>query len=210
VISAYYPAAVTAADVARDRAQRAYGVSSAIAAALATAGFFAGIAERPWQVQIAGGAALTLWLLTACTFMYTVGASAKPHREPEPDSADAFVRSALARAREERDAVNIKQRTARLMTVAAVIATLGALLLALVLPGENTYAELSISPGALRGLVRACGPQDAGVQGSLLETTPLPVERDVVMFEPLSCRRAGTIVQIPRSEIITLSTVRSP
>jgi hypothetical protein len=123
VVAAYYPAAVAAADAARDRAQRAYGISSAIAASLVAFGAFSDFESRPLLVQIFGIVAITAWLAAALLFMFTIG-SAPSATTTTYKTPDAFVHAALERARTERDLVNRRQSYARKATVAAVVLTL--------------------------------------------------------------------------------------
>jgi hypothetical protein len=61
VVNAYYPRALAVPDAARSRAQAAYTIASAIAAALVAAGVFGNLDQRPELVQGLGVAALVGW-----------------------------------------------------------------------------------------------------------------------------------------------------
>src|SRR6476620_3952112 len=75
IIDAYYPLVVSLPEKARSRAQAAYGVASAIAAALVALGIFGKVGERPLAVQVLGLIALCAWLVTALLFMRAVSQS---------------------------------------------------------------------------------------------------------------------------------------
>src|SRR5436190_378474 len=78
---AYYEGAVGAVEQTRQRAQTAFQMASAIAAAIVAAGFFAHISEKPLWVKLVAVAAFVLWLLSA---LLLLGAAVGEYREDDP------------------------------------------------------------------------------------------------------------------------------
>jgi hypothetical protein len=170
VVAAYYPAAVAAADAARDRAQRAYGISSAIAGSLVAFGAFSDFESRPLAVQILGIAATSAWLLAALLFMFTIGA-ARTTTATTYDTPDAFVRGALDRARTERDSVNRSQSYARMATVAAVVLTLLTLVVLVAdppSPASEVPGTASLTAAGLAEVRLSCSTASSSVAVALV------------------------------------------
>lgn len=69
IISGHYGRALAEPVNARARAQWAYTVASATAAALVTAGILSDLPSYPWPVKVLGVLALSAWVVTAGLFM---------------------------------------------------------------------------------------------------------------------------------------------
>lgn len=198
VVKAYYPAAVAAADAARDRAQRAYGVSSAIAASIVALGAFSDFESRPVGLQALGILTAAAWLASAVCFMYTIGASEPAAAGRSYGTSDEFVGAVLERARKERDAVNERQAWARRISAVAVALTLLTIsLFALAHPvSDDVDGDLQ--------LVRPLQPELASLCPHLADSTHVSLavatlEHNYVRF---ALRQPGcprTTIYVPRA-----------
>src|SRR5437588_326206 len=86
-LNAYYPALIASADAARARAQVAYTIASATAAALVAAGVLTNIAAAPFWVRLLGTASLIAWITVAALFMFVV-MRVRPQRKKSRSPSD--------------------------------------------------------------------------------------------------------------------------
>ena len=199
VVDAYYPRALGVPDAARARAQAAYGIASAIAAALVAAGVFGHLGERHWIVQVLGIGALCCWLFAAGLFAVAVSAPFYEARPTQP-SAEAFVYAALDAAAEERDAVDWWQGWARTIAALAAAVTVAALIAALIRqPDETKRATVVLKANASAAVRGACG---TGTQTLAGQVDPSALEKEFVTVEldPGACGSAKSVA-VPRSQI---------
>jgi hypothetical protein len=208
VIEKYYDRFVGASDAARQRAQAAYAVASAIAAGLVAAGAFGGLDERPLPVKILGPTALAAWLLTAWLFLLAVSVYVRPPKNP--DSSDqvkgafAFVTEIRRRVAHERGVVDCLQQRARRMAAAAGILTVAALILAVFLPApvEQKDGQLKLSPAGMTAVDAICPiPLASNVLDASIETAT--VDDEIVRFElpPGTCGPEATPIEAPQADV---------
>jgi len=146
VAEAYYTKKIAAPTAARLNSQNAYTIAAAVAAAVITAGAFAGLETEPLGVRIVGTLALLAWMVTAALFMRAVAA---PYLrvESEPDkvfSRRAFVEAALANAKNEDATINGRQRQARWLAGIASLLTVTAVGLAIFLPSSSATENVTV------------------------------------------------------------------
>lgn len=92
IVGAVYPAMLSEPTTVRARAQTAYTIASAIAAALVTAGVVAKIKEFPAVVQVFGVLAVATWLLAAGLFINISRRVTKiPRTDDDLLTAEVFV-----------------------------------------------------------------------------------------------------------------------
>src|SRR5262245_38789422 len=81
ITTEFYTQILSASKDARARAQNAYTIASATAAALVAAGLFAHIRDYPDIVQFLGVAALAIWLLAAGVYLWIARQAPQPPDE---------------------------------------------------------------------------------------------------------------------------------
>jgi MFS family permease len=123
VVSAYYPDALKAAETARTRAQTAYTIASAVAAALVAAGIFGDISKEQGWVKDVGFAALLGWLVAAGMFIFAITASVNPVVQGTQGDVDSFVIGVLQNVAAERKTVTDRQNRAYGATAVAILLT---------------------------------------------------------------------------------------
>jgi hypothetical protein len=127
VVKAFYPSLLSAGQAARDRAQSAFSIASAITAVLVAGGAFADIGRRSDWLKGLGLLTLAAWVATAFLFLRAVASPVASPNQADVSSED-FARAVLANSRAERDAVQSRQRTALWTSGGAMILTLMLLL----------------------------------------------------------------------------------
>jgi hypothetical protein len=125
VIAAYYPSALAEAQAVRTRAQSAYTIASAVAAAIVAGGFFGDVDQQRLWVQVLGLVTLAAWLLTAGLFIHAIAGTVRPAVVGTQSGVDAFVNAAMDNASNERSTVVGRQGRAYGATVFSIVLTLG-------------------------------------------------------------------------------------
>lgn len=158
VADAYYRKAIDAPEAARRRAQGAYAIAGAVAAAVVTAGAFGDLAGRPLSVRLLGAMALIAWIATAALFMRAVAAPFKSLRKELFSKLD-FVNEVMGKAESEREAVDDRQLLARSAAALASFLTVAVVALALFLPAASDAKAgmVDLSPGEQKSLSALCG-----------------------------------------------------
>jgi MFS family permease len=131
VVDAFYRRMLSAPDLARQRAQVAYTIAGAVAAALVAAGAVADLGAKPWWFQVLGAVALVAWLVTAGLFVWAV---ALPYSAEAPEKIKGraeFVQFALDDHATEQ--FHIDRRQAMALSAGTVAAGLTVIAIALVL-----------------------------------------------------------------------------
>ena len=200
LVNAYYPRALAVPDGARSRAQAAYGISSAIAAALVAAGVFGGLDQRPALVQALGVGALVGWLLAAGLYLVAVS---RPFQSAAADqsSADAFASAALTAAKTERDKVDFWQKAAAFVSGLAAIVTVIALSSALVdTPTDARGATIVLSGKGMASMTAACGATRRALTGLV---SPGDLEKEFVgmTLDAGECGAKKRFFAVPRSSV---------
>lgn len=210
IVEGYYSQLMTAGSTARERAQTAYTVASATAAAIVAAGVLTGISKFPSWVQLLGWLALGAWLVTAAIFMW-ISRKAPLHTNP---SGRAKEQTFLAFAIDEAvdDATKVEKELRRALTGASVALLLTALAIALAL---LTPAQPQTVPATLflkedsQGLAANLCPKaetSTNLFGAL-ESDSLGDAFVVLHRDAGFCRNHSVVLRIPRGVI---TAVRSP
>lgn len=201
VVGAYYPHALAVPDRARSRAQAAYGIASAIAAALVAAGVFGNLDQRSILVQVLGVAALVGWLLASGLYLIAVSRPFVPATANQA-SADAFVNAALAAAKAERDKIDHWQNAAGIVSGLAVVVTVATLIAALVETpaSDSKAATVALTDKGVAAVTAACRKRPTKISGSV---SPSELDKEFVnmTLDAGICGRAKTVVALPRAQI---------
>ncbi|HEX6679798.1 MAG TPA: hypothetical protein VF063_04050 [Gaiellaceae bacterium] len=208
VVDAYYARGVTAADRARDRAEKGYTISSAVAAALVAAGAFTKLDERPELVQALGLVSLSLWLLAALLYIWTVAVPLKFEKDPDWHSGLDFVKGVSQSVWAELLALKPRIVAALVVTVAAIAFTAATLVAATVDSGGAApeRARVALTPktdGALRTL---CTVPVADLYAIV---DPDNLDDDVVQLKAPAgaCRATETDLTVPGTAILAVEEV---
>jgi len=201
VVDAYYPRALTVSDNARGRAQAAYGVASAIAAALVAAGVFGDLGERTTAVQVLGVAALVAWLIAAGLFLFAL--SAPFYETPPPqEGAGAFVYSVLDAASRERRNVDQWSTRARWTSIAAGLLTVLAFGLAVFSdpPSKTREGRITLMAASTEAVADRCPRLSATFAGRLDKAD---LEKEFVSITPdgAVCGEEGAVISVPRAQV---------
>lgn len=215
-LNTYYPTVVASADRARARAQAAYTISSATAAALVTAGALAGLRSLAAPVQIVGGIALLGWLMSAAFFM-AVSKEVKPihagekGKPPTPEMLDAgeFVVRVLAEAKNAEKKVEARLNRAVITSWIAMAMTALVFLLSVVLPPPGHIEEvvLNLSPVGEKIVAEACGTSS---DEALVELDVTSLENDFVVLRTPEgvCGQDEELLLVPSSAVETVEQPR--
>jgi len=159
LVDAFYRRLIDAPDAARRRAQAAYVIASALAAATLGAGALGNLEEAHLGLKILGPTVVVAWLVSAALFLWAV---AVPYADPEtPKQAtgfDEFRKAVLKSHFDEQDEIDRRQFWARVASALAATLTMATVVLALVLdnPPRDAQATLRLHADARRDLTRIC------------------------------------------------------
>ena len=202
VISAYYPTALQAAESARTRAQAAYTIASAVAAAIVAGGIFGDIGAEPPGIQILGVATLAVWLLAAILFIHAITSSVVAPNTGTQPNVDDFVNAALDNASSERSTVVSRQKKAYITSVVAILMTL-ALVIALLIDdpdSESIAAKVSVTAAGKTIMESVC-PEATDVIHGEIDPTKLGSAFVAVKADAGICADEAVEVRLPRSSI---------
>jgi MFS family permease len=200
VVGAYYPRALSVPDSARARAQAAYGIASAIAAALVAAGVFGNLSEAARLVQALGVAALVAWLVAAGLFLVAVSAPFEAASQTQ-SSVEAFVNAALEAAQTERTKIDGWQTKAGVASGLAAALTVAALVAALVdTPSSTRAGTIALTTKGQAAVAAACGKMSTKITGSV---SPDDLEKNFVSLtlDKGVCGGKSLVVSVPRGQI---------
>jgi hypothetical protein len=195
VADAYYRKAIGAAAAARTNSQSAYTIAAAVAAAVFTAGAFAGLKEEPLGVKIVGAAAFLAWLVAAGLFMRAVAAPyLRLSSEPREVTSELdFMKAALTNAKNETDTINGRQRAARMVSTVASFFTLLAVALVLFLSPASASQNISVrlSPPDQGHLSELCDQPVPTVMTGTAD--PSTFDEEAITFDPSAseCKASG-------------------
>jgi hypothetical protein len=206
--AAYYQHSALAASGARERAQTAFTMTSAVAAGFTALGVFTGISSDPTLVQTLAVLAVIAWLLSSALYLYAaVGEYWAKDEQPEKSIArtpEAFIDTVYDDIRGERDAVYDRLRRAVLVSFFALAFT-GMTVASAVFdkPTDDPHATIELTSGGIKAIKAACG--------SLSPLNDLRVERstldhDVIIIDPpeKSCGQASELA-LPRGEVAAIA-----
>ncbi len=201
VIDAYYPEYVHRASAARARAQGAYTIAGAVAAAIVAAGVAGDIAAASWPVQALGVMALAAWLITAWLFIQAV---AVPVERPSGQTSDpaTFVKNVLEWVNCEQKTIENWLRRAFWSTLVALALTFTSVVIALAVPrpSSEVHGRLSLTSAGRSAIAALCGRSPDTVAGSVDPAT-LGNAFTVLRLDAGMCGRQAYKVWLPRGSI---------
>ena len=205
VVSAYYARTMASSDAARQRAQAAYGIASALAVGIGAAGLFGDIGDRSLGVQIAAVLALMTWLIAAGLFLHTVSSPFEIQVTPQSD-ADAFVDEALRTIRGERKAIDRWQRRAQAASAVAALVTVLAFGAALQFTNadEQQAATVMLSRDGVAAVSAVCGHHVDVLRG---EVAPAGLDAEFVEVHVARgvCGHTPTRLAVSRDEVAVVA-----
>lgn len=191
VVDAYYRRVLDQPEAARRRAQAAYVIASAVAAAVLAAGALGKLDREPALLQILGPIVLVAWLSSAGLFLWAV---AVPYRDPDlPEEVkgfNAFLDAVLTSSDNERKDIDSRQRRARITAGVAAALTVLTVVLALALPvTTKTQAGVLRLRNEARGdLIKLCGKKMPSVVEGEIDTSSLADRSVAVELPTTACR----------------------
>jgi hypothetical protein len=205
IVGAYYPRALSLPDTARSRAQAAYGVASAIAAALIAFGAFGSLGERPFAVQALGFLALCGWLVAALLFMRAVSATVES--VPAEHDADAFARAVVAATTRERQEIEKRLRLALGAAVVAAVVTVTAVGAIVRVPArvQSVAASVDLSKRGQETLAALCGTSHQIIRGRLPESS-LKERFLTITMDPAACQGRRVKLHVPIEDVVGVAT----
>ena len=215
--NAYYAREINKPEAARSRAQAGFGIASAAAVILITAGVVTKFQTLPIWVLVIGLATLLLWFATAATFLWAVSA---PITNPPADlfpegqqEAATFVELAVVGANWHAKRINDRLRWAvSAAAVAAVLTLLSLVLVVTISPTDprTEVADLSLASKAFRTVSRICpasvvAPPPYNVILGAID--PNDTSDDVISLRLNSSECHGpSSIDVPRSEVRAIVT----
>jgi hypothetical protein len=205
IVDAYYPRALSLPDTARSRAQAAYGVTSAVAAALIALGAFGSLGERPFAVQVLGFLALCGWLVAALLFMRAVSATVES--VPAEHDADAFARAVVAATKRERQEIEKRLRLALGSAVVAAAVTVAALGAIVRVPAsvQSVAATVDLSKRGQETVAALCGTPHQTIHGRLSESS-LRERFLTITMDPTACQGRQVKLHVPIEDVVGVAT----
>jgi hypothetical protein len=204
VVDAYYRRTMSAPESARQRAQAAYGIASALAAGIVAAGLFGGLDRRPTIVQVVAIAALAVWMIAAGLFLHAVSS---PFATPPQQQVgtEAFITTALQAVRDEGACIDRWQRWAQFVSLLAAVLTVGAFGLAIKIsvPAGERDATVTLSAAGAEALKATCKNATRTLSG-LISNAALGSEFVEVSLDGRQCGPRQSRVAIPRSQILAV------
>ncbi len=186
IIDAYYAAALSAGQVARNRAQAAFTITSGIVAVLVAGGLVADVGDWRPLAQGLGATALACWLLAAYAFLRAV-ASPVSALEEGAAGPTAFVRAVLTQARAERRTIEGRQAWAQRWSAGGLLltfATVCALLLSQEGDASRRSARVSLDPDAALAVRSVCAGTGSDVVGGI---DPARTDEEFVEIRDVVC-----------------------
>ena len=203
VIGAYYPSALQAAESARTRAQAAYTIASAVAAAIVAGGVFGNIDKEPGWVQWLGVATLCAWLIAAGLFIYAITASVEPPITGDQPDVNTFVHAALENVGNERKAVIDRQNSAYLVTAIAMVMTVALVISLLEAQPESAAVAgtLSLTGAGTTAVQSVCPSATAKVHGTF-DPAKLGSTFVAITVDKGVCHATRTVnIHVPRAAV---------
>jgi hypothetical protein len=207
IVAGHYAQVLSEPATARTRAQTAYTIASATAAALVAAGVLADIGSYPAVVQVLGGLALGGWIVSAALFMH-VSQQAKTTKAADTPAAEKllssreFVFKALARAKDIADAVDRRLNNAIRASWVALAITGFAFVSTLLWPAhlETAQANLILSPEGAKTVAPLCDTPRTMLEGEL-QVGSLSKDYAVIEIDPGGCRDRSVTLLVPPDQV---------
>lgn len=201
VASAHFSREIEAPSSARDRAQRAFTITGAVATTLVAAGVFTDVASASVLARALGISAVVAWAIATALYTRAVASPVERVAEDKLSGAGEFVTAALAAARSEREEIDRRSVCAQRAVLVAIVVTLLALLSVLFAPTPTTQAELTLTSAGITVVQSAC--PDA-LRGNHLRgrVQIASLEDDFVLIEPAGrCAKSGVSLRVPKDDV---------
>lgn len=202
VVGAYYSEAVRAGTAARLRAQAGQSVASVVAAGLVASLTVTELNEQDSLVAWGGVVAVILWVVAALLYMRAVGAAYVPDDEVTAvsDPSD-LVHVVLKRAKDERDAVDARQKHAARVAGAALIGTVLTFGAIVVLPNEGpSPASVYLEGASATVIERDCG-RTSPFRGTVEDAKAGANRALVFQVSAGKCRGQERTYLVPREDV---------
>jgi hypothetical protein len=207
VVDNYYPRVISAPEAARNRAQAAYTIASAVAAALIAAGLLTSLYRRPTLVKVMGSLALVGWFLAAGAYVWAVAAPARLRLKESAQDARSFVHLVLQDAIDERTTIDRRQGFANVIASVAAVLTAAAFISALL----SGSPERRLQPGLVitsetgaRSVETICGQRLSRLEGRI-DLDTLNDQLVAIDVRPGECGGRWITVRIPRADVAGVS-----
>ncbi len=176
IVESVYKAMFTEADAVRTRAQSAYTIASAIAAAIVTAGALTDITDMSPIVQVLAALAVASWLTTAGLFLWLTRRATTAFSRPDGGTdgdldATQFIQAAVNGPVHEARALEGRLTKAVAAAWVALAATAAALCAGLIVEAPAPSSNTEVSVIRLNNAGRAAVAEVCGLTGSTLEAT---------------------------------------
>ena len=200
--NAYYPQLITQPEAARNRAQAAFSIATAIATALIGLSIFADFGSLRGIVQVLGVLALLTWVASAGLYIRAVAAPALRRGLRESTSIYDFANAILSNALAERDTIDLRQQLARFVGGIAAVLTFITLATAIIVkPQPELWAvDVAISEDARKGLQQLCTSNPATLRGTIEDES---LDRSViaVRLDPGVCRKEAVTAMLRKEQV---------
>jgi hypothetical protein len=206
--AAYYQHSALAASGARERAQTAFTMTSAVAAGFTALGVFTGVSSAPTWVQVSAVLAVLAWLLSSALYLHAaVGEYRVKGDQPETSTVrtpEAFIQMVYDDIRGERDAVYDRLFRAVLVSFVALAFT-GLTVGTAVFehPTDKPQATVALTAGGVKAVTAICG--------SLPSLSDVRVEQSttddaIIVVDPPahSCGQAKRLA-LPRGDVASIA-----
>lgn len=209
IAAAVYPAMLNEPVTVRTRAQAAYTIASAIAAALVTGGAVAHIQDFGFWIELLGALAVAAWLVTAGLFINISRRVRKiPRAEGGALTIPQFVSQSLAVAVNEADDLEKQLTHAAYGTYVALALTGLALAGALVQAPEpdRPVSTIRLTPYGVEAVKAQCPNANAALTGTL---HPETLDDAYAVIDIKDTCGSGTVtMRIPPSYIAAIGSAR--
>lgn len=206
VADAYFAKEIGAPSAARERAQRAFSISGAIATTLLAAGVFTDVATSSDLVKIVGLVTLLLWVVAGSLFTYAVASPVRRVGQDKRSEASEFVSAVLDGAKRERAEIDCRSKWAHGAAGLALLATVATLLLILFGSVPTSKGKLLLAHRGATDVRQRCPDAVRGnwVEGEVQVTT---LDEDFVVIEPAgNCRSAHVRLRVPQEDVLIESS----
>jgi hypothetical protein len=168
LLTAYYSELVKSPITARETAQRAFAVVTAISAALVAAGALVKLPERSDWVVAFGLITLVGWLIASLLFMQAMGSRAF-QKSPSATSKDDWARLAINEIVKSRNTLYRWLVAARVATLVSTILTVIVLIAAIqeVRDARTEHVTIRLTTRGARQLAPVCPRATGGIEGNV-------------------------------------------
>jgi hypothetical protein len=207
IVNAHYPRMMTQPDSARNRAQAAFAIASAIATTLVGFSVFGGIKTFALPVQILGILALLAWVVTAALYINAVAAPIEQAGLKESKTVYDFANAVLSNSLAERKEIDTRQKRARRTGAIAAVLTFATLIGAFYYQPDPVFTKVDVivSDRALEAFHKMCTNHPAILRGRI-EKGALEKSTVAIKLDPNQCRPGEVTATFRREELLGVAT----